>query len=718
MMSETLPERAASTPARRYREAGGVFAIALALFSWLSIRSDATGQAGYYLRLFLRAAFGQGAHIPLLILLICGLELLWPRFSLHRGWLRLIGLGGLTAVLLGSLHLRLDAGALLGSLSYQELLWYGRQGLGGGVSGALISIGLIHFFGSQGTYIVLVVTTIISLMFLTELSPGRLPGLVFDGAARVWEFLRLLPSRFINWSRAQEEESLPVEQGDEAPVRRAVRRKPRGRKKKAEPSVPVSTNQGGVPSLDLLSGDKRGPQRPKDEPDQRDLVVATLESFGIQTKVVSVSRGPVITRYELEPPPGIKVSRIVGLTDDISLSLATAGVRVEAPVPGKSVVGIEVPNKERGTVHLREVLEAKEFQRSPSPVTIALGKDVAGKPVVTSMDKLPHLLIAGATGSGKSVCINTIIASLLFKASHEELKLLLVDPKRVELSGYEGIPHLFCPVVTDPKKAATALRWMVGEMEKRYQQFATVGVRNIDGYNERARRDRELEFLPRMVVIVDELADLMLVAGAEVEEAICRLAQMARAAGIYLIIATQRPSVDVITGLIKANIPSRIAFAVSSQIDSRTILDMAGAERLLGKGDMLFHPVGASKPLRVQGAFISDQEVEDLIAHWKAFASPEYIPDVLEEDAEDFGLAEMDDELFADAVRLVVDIGQASASMLQRRFRIGYARAARLIDMMEIKGVIGGHQGSKPREVLWQQEDVREYLNGKEAGVQ
>src|SRR5690606_21863725 len=371
-------------------------------------------------------------------------------------------------------------------------------------------------------------------------------------------------------------------------------------------TAPESRPQGGredgagyqIPPLSLLSR-PRPVRRPRagEAEDQAQLLEETLASFGIQAKVVSISRGPVVTRYEVQPPPGIKVSRIVGLADDISLNLAAAGVRVEAPVPGKSVVGIEVPNRETSPVLLREILESEEFQQSPSRLTIGLGKDIAGKPLVADLTKLLHLLIAGATGSGKSVCLNSIIASLLFKAHPDEVKMMMIDPKRVELSVYDGIPHLIAPVVTDPRQAAGALRWAVTEMERRYQLLSETGARNVDAYNRSSRKPEGAEpFLPYLVVIIDELADLMLVAAADVEDSICRLAQMARAAGIYLIIATQRPSVDVITGLIKANVPSRIAFAVSSQVDSRTILDMAGAERLLGKGDMLFYPMGAPKP--------------------------------------------------------------------------------------------------------------------------
>ncbi|MBO8142711.1 MAG: DNA translocase FtsK, partial [Firmicutes bacterium] len=459
-----------------------------------------------------------------------------------------------------------------------------------------------------------------------------------------------------------------------------------------------------MPQMSILARPKASRRsKPAPESDDRSQQLEeTLASFGIQARVVSVSRGPVVTRYEVQPPPGVKVSRIVGLADDISLNLAAAGVRVEAPVPGKSVVGIEVPNRETTPVLLREILESEEFSGSGSPLTIAVGKDVAGNPIVADLSRVLHLLIAGATGSGKSVCLNSIIASLLFKATPDQVKMMMVDPKRVELSVYDGIPHLIAPVVTDPRQAAGALRWAVKEMERRYRLLSEAGVRNIDGYNRSARRPEGADpYLPYLVVIIDELADLMMVAAADVEDSICRLAQMARAAGIYLIIATQRPSVDVITGLIKANVPSRIAFAVSSQVDSRTILDMAGAERLLGKGDMLFYPVGAPKPIRAQGAWISDQEVEELADYWRGQGEPEYIEAVLAPPEEEPGTdADMDDELFDDAVRLVREVGQASVSLLQRRFRIGYSRAARLIDMMEMRGIVGPYQGSKPREVI------------------
>lgn len=468
----------------------------------------------------------------------------------------------------------------------------------------------------------------------------------------------------------------------------------------APPIAPTSAYT--LPTSALLQRPKepRG-KRPQEAGDQSRLLEETLATFGVQAKVVTVSRGPVITRYELQPAPGIKVSKIVNLADDLALSLAAADVRIEAPVPGKSVVGIEVPNKETSAVYMREVLESDAFLRSESKLVAALGKDIAGNPVIADLTKLLHVLIAGATGSGKSVCINTIICSLLYKAQPHEVKLMMIDPKRVELAVYDGIPHLITPVVTDPKLAANALRWAVKEMESRYKQFSEAGVRNITGYNEAVDQGEvEGERMPYLVIIIDELADLMLVAQNDVEDSICRLAQMARAAGIHLVIATQRPSVDVITGLIKANVPSRIAFAVSSGVDSRTILDMIGAERLIGKGDMLYYPIGASKPLRAQGAFISDKDVQEVVAFWKKQGEPEYAESVTEVARASGGGEEGDDELYDDAVQLVVETGNASISMLQRRFRIGYARAARLIDMMELAGVVGPYQGSKPREVL------------------
>ncbi|MFD1888325.1 FtsK/SpoIIIE family DNA translocase [Paenibacillus wenxiniae] len=438
----------------------------------------------------------------------------------------------------------------------------------------------------------------------------------------------------------------------------------------------------------------------------------TLESFGVRAKVLEVVRGPAVTRYEIQPDVGVKVSRIVGLTDDIALALAAKDIRMEAPIPGKSAIGIEVPNSEVAMVTMREVMETQIFQESEARLSIAFGRDIAGQTIVGNLAKMPHLLVAGATGSGKSVCINGIITSILYKAKPDEVKFLMVDPKMVELNIYNGIPHLLAPVVTDPRRASLALKKIVVEMEKRYDLFSKSGTRNMEGYNNLVK-DNPSAVLPYIVVIVDELADLMMVAAGDVEDAIARLAQMARAAGIHLIIATQRPSVDVITGVIKANIPSRIAFGVSSQIDSRTILDMGGAEKLLGRGDMLFMPVGSSKPVRVQGAFMSDQEVEAIVNYCRDQGEAQYNEDIVPEiDDSVTAIEEQKDELFDQAVQIVVEAKQASVSLLQRRMRVGYTRAARLIDSLEAHGIVGPYEGSKPREVLVSPEQYHQISTG------
>ena len=477
------------------------------------------------------------------------------------------------------------------------------------------------------------------------------------------------------------------------------------------------------PSVTLLGKPKTG--EAFDKKAIRDTAVKlqkTLASFGVEAKVTNITKGPTVTRYELTPNTGVKVSKIVNLSDDIALNLEAKSIRIEAPIPGKAAVGIEVPNKTSEAVTLREVIESDVFDNAESKLTFALGKDAAGNICVGDIAKMPHVLIAGATGSGKSVCINSIIVSILYKAKPSEVKMILIDPKMVELSGYNGIPHLLIPVVTDPKKAAGALNWAVQEMVKRYSLFASVGVKDLKGYNKIIEK-KEGAKLPQIVIIVDELSDLMMVAPNDVEDAICRLAQMARAAGMHLIIATQRPSVDVITGIIKANVPSRIAFTVSSQVDSRTILDSAGAEKLLGKGDMLYFPTGEIKPLRMQGAFISEKEIEKIVDSIKESNNSTYSEDILEsiekagsnnskgnsDDSEDEDEA---DALLEDAIDLVVDIGQASASMLQRRFKVGHSRAGRIIDQMEARGLISGYEGSKPRQVLISKSEWQELKMG------
>ena len=463
------------------------------------------------------------------------------------------------------------------------------------------------------------------------------------------------------------------------------------------------------PSLDILAKGEVGQNNNDEVAYNAMLLEDVLSSFGISAKVVNATQGPTVTRYEIEPAQGVKVSRIVNLTDDIALNLAAQHIRMEAPIPGKSAIGIEVPNTKTEAVHLRDVLDCSDFKEARGGIPVGLGKDIAGKPVITDLAKMPHLLVAGTTGSGKSVCVNTLISSILFSRKPEEVKLLLIDPKMVELSVYNGIPHLMAPVVTDMKKAAAVLRWAVREMEARYKAFAASGKRDIKSYNEAHPKSA----MPLIVLIIDELADLMMTAPDDIEESISRLAQMARAAGIHMVLATQRPSVNVITGSIKANVPSRISFAVGSQIDSRTILDMAGAEKLLGKGDMLFSPIGANKPIRVQGAFISDDEVEHLVEFVKQQREPEYDDTVTAEAEKEIAAQDNDeqdiyrDELLERAVNLVMESGQASVSMLQRRFRIGYTRAARLVDTMEDLKIVGPNMGSKAREILMSPEQVK-----------
>ena len=475
-----------------------------------------------------------------------------------------------------------------------------------------------------------------------------------------------------------------------------------------------------IPSLDhLRTGRKKDQTRETngEEDPRAKRLIDTLASFGVGAKVTAVIKGPAVTRYEIQPNPGVKVSRIVSLSDDISLNLAATGVRIEAPIPGKEAVGIEVPNQEVEIVYLKDVIDSPEYKASRSNLTFAIGKDIAGTNIIHDIAKMPHLLIAGATGSGKSVCINTIIASILYKSGPEQVRMIMIDPKIVELGVYNGIPHLLVPVVTNPKKASAALSWAVGEMERRYGEFSQFGVRDIRGYNELAARRKTMTHMPQIVIIIDELADLMMVAAKEIEDSIIRLAQKARAAGLHLIIATQRPSVDVITGLIKANVPSRIAFAVSSQVDSRTILDGIGAEKLLGRGDMLFHPIGMSKPMRVQGAFVSDGEIEALVNDIKrncgTVVYSEEIQASMEAKANGSGGSagtaggtsadedgDNDTELIQAAAELAFEYKQLSASFLQRKLKLGYSRASRVIDALENAGVISGADGSKPRQLL------------------
>jgi len=635
---------------------------------------------------------------------------------------------------------------------------------GGGVLGGIVSIPFLLLFQNLGTIIILSTMAIIDIMLLTDISIAGIlvsfknglvgmfgkikeslksakseklledeedsePDIVMNGKklekSKVIDFVSRKSSNTIKEDKDklkdQKSEIIELEINDSKPESENNEKIDIKKEKeaidieKAKESVDKEISEKlknnvdyKYPDIDLLEDNKVNLSNSANFRTEAlkgaKKLEETLKSFGVEAKVVNVCRGPAVTRYELQPSPGVKVSKIVNLSDDISLNLAASGVRIEAPIPGKSAIGIEVPNKEVEAVFLKEVIESKEFRDNPSKLTFALGKDISGQNMVADIGKMPHLLVAGATGSGKSVCINSIIVSLLYKASPNEVKLLMIDPKVVELGIYNGIPHLLIPVVTDAKKAAGALNWAVQEMVNRYKLFADKGVRDIKGYNAVAKPEEGEETLPQIVIIIDELADLMMVAPNDVEDAICRLAQMARAAGMHLVIATQRPSVDVITGVIKANIPSRIAFAVSSQVDSRTILDMAGAEKLLGKGDMLFYPVGEPKPIRVKGTFVSDKEVERVVESIKAQGEAEYNENIIEKINSEKETQEADpgdnDELLPQAIELVVEAGQASVSLIQRKFKVGYARAARIIDQMEARGIVGGFEGSKPRQVL------------------
>ncbi|UZJ77115.1 FtsK/SpoIIIE family DNA translocase [Fictibacillus sp. KU28468] len=647
-----------------------------------------------------------------------------------------------------------------------EIYWSQLSGntpeadLGGGMIGS-VGFAMFHFlFGVQGSGVILVFVMIISLILITGKSLSGVISKIVEAAgnffSHTYESLQTKTQELKNSQRKSEKRtskkeapSVDEQQGEHKPADEdyepiiedftrnldrdessAVQlkfgskgfheEKNEKTEKEQEDSLPAGLQASfeqteeehnenyALPSMDLLdrpaaTGQHKERQYAASKSNAKKLE-KTFESFGVKARVLKVHLGPAVTKYEVYPDVGVKVSKIVNLADDIALALAAKDIRIEAPIPGKSAVGIEVPNQEVATVTLREVLESSQYQKQTSRLAIGLGRDISGEPIFAELSRMPHLLVAGATGSGKSVCINGIITSILMRAKPHEVKMMMIDPKMVELNVYNGVPHLLAPVVTEPKKAAQALKRVVSEMERRYELFSHSGTRNIEGYNDSIKRQNnesgaKQPSLPYIVVIVDELADLMMVASGDVEDAIIRLAQMARAAGIHLIIATQRPSVDVITGIIKANIPSRIAFSVSSQTDSRTILDMGGAEKLLGRGDMLFLPSGASKPTRIQGAFLSDQEVEKIvefvISQQKAQYQKEMIPT---EEAQ--VTMEMEDDLFPEAVKLVVDMQTASVSMLQRRFRIGYSRAARLVDAMEAKGVIGPYEGSKPREVL------------------
>lgn len=735
-----------------FTEIIGICIIGIAILILTSLFTNQVGIIGEGIRSFFVGVFGIGGYIMPFYCIVVGGLYIKGNFEKVVNTLKYVM--PLIIIIITFFHLISYGGyfeqSLIGLYYMREGAWYN-----GGWLGAMVASGMLKLFGIYGTYILLGVCFGVWLLIATKFpifswiqetfisGIQKLRTIAQEREAarktqpKVTRSARkmLVPKEVVNAEdgfehppiiinhvdepqevEVQWDEPVQMHREDEvlvsAPAISEVNQEvPRQRVKPEElQDTWNEIEQGEViqypyvfPAVDLLY--KKELKTGSKNSSRNALNLAkkledTLMSFGVEAKVTQINQGPTVTRYELQPKQGVKVSKIVNLADDIALNLAAAGIRIEAPIPGKAAVGIEVPNENSEVVYLREVIDTDQFVAFPSKLAFALGRDIGGKPIIADIGKMPHMLIAGATGSGKSVCINTLITSILYKAKPSEVKLIMIDPKVVELNVYNGIPHLMIPVVTDPKKAAGALSWAVNEMTKRYQMFAENNVRDMKGYN--SKMEDEALKMPNIVIIIDELADLMMTAAKEVEDAICRLAQMARAAGIHLVIATQRPSVDVITGVIKANIPSRLAFAVSSGIDSRTILDMNGAEKLLGKGDMLFYPVGESKPIRIQGAFISDREVESIVEAVKQSGEVKYEESIIESISAPTVQIESseEDELVVEAIQLTVGKDKISISMLQRYFRIGFNRASRLMDALEARGIVGPDEGSKPRKVL------------------
>ena len=724
------PPKAKDAVASKFKQdITGILLLALALFVLVANLSSATGFIGFFLvKTFLRSILGVGVLVLPFFIAFYGLILLL-RHEIKELTVRLLGLFILFMIYVA-------VAQFYSSNYFLDTKTLYLQGAGGMI-GYGIHFALTRSVGVWGAYIVLVALGLIGVLMTVNIT-----------------FLNLL-ALFLHWLKPAENKEEIKEKSKEKPPVKAEAKIEEKKLKEVIPAPPVakevkpqpviefpfpkfeteaepaakektktSEDKSGyseyqLPSVDLLedasSKEKQQAEKLRETTELRKkLLEEALRSFGVGAHVVATFQGPAVTRYELQPEPGVKVSRIANLADDIALNLAAQGVRIEAPVPGKSVVGIEVPNATVTPVRLKEIVKTNEFINNPSKLLIAIGKDLAGQPVYGDLSKMPHLLIAGTTGSGKSVCINSIINSVLLKARPDEVKMLMIDPKMVELSIYDGIAHLLAPVVTDSRRAAATLKeWVLREMERRYKIFHDAAVRNLDAYNRKVGAEGSL---PYIMVIVDELADLMMAAATEVETAICRIAQMARATGIHLVLATQRPSVDVITGLIKANIPSRIAFAVATQIDSRVILDMSGAEKLLGRGDMLYNPIGAMKPQRVQGSFVTDKETEKIIKFVKDQAKPEYLEEIVElkavtESGKGEGWGEGGagrDSLFGEVAKLIIESGQASTSYVQRKFRIGYNRAARLMDEMEAAGIVSKPEGElKIRRILGSREQLK-----------
>ena len=661
---------------------------------------------------------GLGAYIFPFFLLFWGFITFFD-YKLINPYHKFFGIILLFMIFLAFIHLKL--------LFLRNPYLLAKSGIGGGLVGYYLANSLYLYFGIKGSYLVLISLSLISTLFITEISYFyMLHNLLKEIKIILNKSYNILKNGLTKINKSVHYKEKPqyykkVYEKERKPIENFKERKKEKKLKEAvifdkdyQESTIISAYQ--TPPLSLLfesDNNEKGNTKVNIEENIKTLE-KTFFNFGIDAKVVGVTQGPTVTLYEIQLAPGVKISKITNLSSDIALAFAVASVRIEAPIPGKNAVGIEVPNQKRINVYLKEILQTNEFRNSKFKLPIALGIDIGGKPIIADLTELPHLLIAGATGSGKSVCINNIILSFLYKLSPETVKFLMVDPKRVELNIYNDIPHLLIPIVTDASQSIKVLNWAISEMEKRFKIFAEVGVRNLDGYNEYIKNVKtDTSTLPYIVIIIDELADLMLSSPVKVEEALCRLAQMTRATGIHLIVATQRPSVDIITGSIKVNFPSRIAFAVSTQVDSRTILDVNGAEKLLGNGDMLFSPVGAPKPIRAQGAFVVEKEIKNIVAFLKKHnPSPTYEQEVLnfKKNKNTYHETEEneEDELFNEAVSIIINSRQASISILQRKLRIGYTRAARLIDLMEKKGIVGPYDGRNPRKILL---SADEYLN-------
>ncbi len=708
----------------RKNEVLGILIITLGVFSGFAIFTSSTGMLGAILADIYFRVTGVGAYILPLLFIIWGLTLI-----------RLKGLK-FNSKLFGFILTYIIILALIHTYQYPQFsLDYALQTKAGGFIGGGLSWSLMELSGKIGTYIILGAFLLIGLLLWFDILLKSIFKNIENIIQKIFkagkqfslnitnsnntpghrnikteskDYFEDYPSEEIAAVEQSEEEDFELifsDNKEEPSITDTSEEKPKESKEGKDGNNDENINNSyTLPQINILK--KPGRKKIKLE-NKSELLENTLKSFGVKASVMEVSHGPTITRYEVQPASGVKVSRIVSLADDMALALAAPDVRIEAPIPGKAAVGIEVPHSGNIIVHIREIINSKKFQNSKSKLTLALGKGIDGKPAIADLSKMPHLLVAGATGSGKSVSVNTMIASILYKTTPEEVKLILIDPKKVELINYQGLAHLFSPVVTDPKKASNVLKLVVEEMEKRYDLFSESGTRGISSYNKKMKKE---DRLPYIVVIIDELSDLMMVAANEVEDNICRLAQMSRAAGIHLIIATQRPSVDVITGLIKANIPSRMSFAVSSQTDSRTILDMGGAEKLLGNGDMLFAPVDAKKPQRIQGSFIKNDEIYKLVEYVKKQTEPDYEVELEDLKKVEISIDNEKDELYEEAVKLVVK-HRASISMLQRRLHIGHSRAARMIDTMEDEGIVGPYAGSKPREVLVSEEELDDHID-------